>query len=359
MRKSKIAGYLYKTDLTIGGQTFVYVGKRQRTKFSKSYFGSGVAITRLIKQRQYDSIKVNLISYHSNIKELAASERQLIVTVREQFGERCLNLGIGGEGIGKAKFWTLKKCQAAALQYSTRTEWARSSPGSYSAAQMQGWINRCSVQMVPINEPDGYWTLRRCEKFAQQFKTRSEWKKAPGSSYGVACNKGWLDACSKHMDRLFRPDGYWTEDKCRVEAQRFYSKSEWRKNHPASHSAAFKAGWFDQVCSHMQVQAKPRGFWTFDRCLSDARQYQSRGSWQAESGTAYRTARVNGWLDACCLHMNQKRVPNGYWNFDRCLEQAGMFQSKQAWKKNSSGSFSFAYDRGWVDECFSCSRKCS
>lgn len=51
------------------------------------------------------------------------------------------------------------------------------------------------------------------------------------------------------------------------------------------------------------MNKKPRGYWTLERCKKDALKYNSRSEWQKKSGSVYGCAGKNGWRDECCLHM--------------------------------------------------------
>ena len=51
---------------------------------------------------------------------------------------------------------------------------------------------------------------------------------------------------------------------------------------------------------------KPNGYWTLERCMADAAQYETRKAWAKGSNkSAYNAARLAGWLDDCCQHMER------------------------------------------------------
>lgn len=48
-----------------------------------------------------------------------------------------------------------------------------------------------------------------------------------------------------------------------------------------------------------QTSQKPYGYWTFERCLEDAKRFNSRNQWDRNSRGAFQSARRNGWMDLC------------------------------------------------------------
>ena len=64
-------------------------------------------------------------------------------------------------------------------------------------------------------------------------------------------------------------------------------------------------GWF-QCMEHMERLTKPSGYWTIERCMEDAKRFQTIVTWQRESKSAYSIAQRNGWLDQCVGHMAER-----------------------------------------------------
>jgi hypothetical protein len=48
---------------------------------------------------------------------------------------------------------------------------------------------------------------------------------------------------------------------------------------------------------------KDRNYWSFEKCVDDAKNFKSRKEWQIKSSSAYSVARKNKWIDNCCKHM--------------------------------------------------------
>ena len=96
---------------------------------------------------------------------------------------------------------TLRECLAEALEYKTRSDWARNGH-CYSYAQSRRWIDRCCRHMESKRT---HWTLEKCKEHAKIFNTRSEWQKGHGGSYDWARRNKCIDLCAEHMTSAFVP----------------------------------------------------------------------------------------------------------------------------------------------------------
>ena len=56
--------------------------------------------------------------------------------------------------------------------------------------------------MKEVKKPSGYWTKERCKKEAKKYNTRSNFEKGSGGAYGAAHKKGWLEEYCKHMPKI-------------------------------------------------------------------------------------------------------------------------------------------------------------
>ena len=108
--------------------------------------------------------------------------------------------------------------------------------------------------MVRMLAPKNYWTIERCVEDAKQYKTKTEWSKAKPSGYSVAVSKGWMAECTKHMasGRHNQSKRVWTYEKCTKLAKKCKSRAEFKKLSPSAYTRARVEGWLDDCCSHMQ-----------------------------------------------------------------------------------------------------------
>lgn len=202
------------------------------------------------------------------------------------------------------------------------------------------------------------WTLEKCKEVAAKYTKRGQWQKHDNNSYAAAQRKGWLEECCAHMEPP--PDylkgrakqGTWTYDKCVDSARQYISRAEWLKGDRKAYFAAYNRGWMDEIVERFEwstTSRLPSGYWQDPlRCILDARQYSTRGEWDRESKVAYKTAKENGWFEACVAHMAPVTAkPRGYWedesNWHELIESAQQYSNRQEWQEGDSAAYAQAY----------------
>jgi len=100
---------------------------------------------------------------------------------------------------------------------------------------------------------------------------------------------------------------YWTLERCIEEASHFLTRDQWEKESPVSYSKAIKRGWLTKCTTHIKgFQKKPAvpATWTLERCIQAAKECQKRSEFKRRFHYVYERARLKGWLEQCCAHMN-------------------------------------------------------
>lgn len=105
----------------------------------------------------------------------------------------------GSLGSLKNKKWTKNKIKEEALKFNSKKEWYSKSPKSYDAAQRYNLIDEYSNHMIQQKKPKGYWSYDNIKNEALKYKSKMEWKNNSNGSYSIACKKGILIDCTKHM----------------------------------------------------------------------------------------------------------------------------------------------------------------
>ena len=110
---------------------------------------------------------------------------------------------------------------------------------------------------------------------------------------------------------------------------------------------------FAEVRAQYDNGIHSKDYWTFERCKEDALKYSSISEWKRESGGAYGAAHRNGWVDKCCKHMGRSaaRKPKDYWTLELCEKDASKYSTRAEWKRESSGAYSAAQANGWIGKC--------
>jgi hypothetical protein len=133
-------------------------------------------------------------------------------------------------------------------------------------------------------------------------------------------------------------------DRCLESASEFDTSKKWREHASTAYTTALRNGWID-ICwprNDDEKEKKPPGYWTLDRCIESAKQFKIRKEWSKGEAGAYDAADRNGWLDTCLPlsdEIHNGRRPNGYWSFERCIASAKQFNTKPEWHKGAGGAY--------------------
>lgn len=239
---------------------------------------------------------------------------------------------------------TKDHCIEDAKKYKTRKEWAIKSVTLYERAEKNGWILECCKHMENGGRTRVYWTKLLCVEDAKKYRTKSEWQRSSSSAYQRARKNGWFEECCKHMDQT-KKHHYWTKERCIKAAKECKTRKEFIKRFGSAFGAARKGGWIEECCKHMERLLKPIGYWTKDRCIEDAKKYKSRAEWKKLS-QSYAAAQKSGWIDECSKHMEKQEK----WNKEKCIKVAKECRTKTELKNSFPGAHRYATRNGLLDD---------
>lgn len=92
-------------------------------------------------------------------------------------------------------------------------------------------------------------------------------------------------------------------------------------------------------------------YWTKERCLEKSKKFVKKSDFRENEPGAYNSASRKGWMEECCLHMEQKRK-NNYWSKERCLEEVKKHKTIKELTKMEIGCHASIYKNGWQEELF-------
>lgn len=172
----------------------------------------------------------------------------------------------------------------------------------------------------------------------QEKKTVSDIRKKVIETVGEM-----MVSISKSSQEGKKPSGYWTRERCFVEAKKYLSKTELRKYNQTVYNAAKRNGWFDDY-TWLEDRKKPNGYWNRDACYNEALKYKSRNDFQDNNKSAYYAAAKNGWINDYTWFVNR----NIKWTRDTCRSEAEKYNSKTDFMKGSRGAYVVAKRNGWI-----------
>lgn len=145
-------------------------------------------------------------------------------------------------------------------------------------------------------KPRGYWNnYDNCYNEAKKCKTKGEFKTKYPCAYRNSRQNGWLDKFD-WFEEVRKPRGYWTKEHCFEEAKKYKTSGEFQKNNPVAYTTSIRNGWFSEY--DWLTKQKPNGYWNnYDNCYNEAIKYKTRTEFEKHCGSAYQSAKRNGWLD--------------------------------------------------------------
>lgn len=109
--------------------------------------------------------------------------------------------------------------------------------------------------------------------------------------------------------------------------------------------------WYENGCVH--IKRKPKGYWTLERCMESASEFDTLKEWRESVSSAYVKACKNGWIVDCWPDENRTdKKSSGYWTLERCTESAKTFKNRTEWSKGEAGAHDAAYRNDWLDTLF-------
>lgn len=157
-------------------------------------------------------------------------------------------------------------------------------------------------------KPMGYWMdFNHCLEAAKQCQTRREFSIRFKSAYKNSLKHNWTDEICAHMTSTQKPRGYWqNKEKCREVISKCKTLLEFRNKYPTAYSVCKKKGWFEELCSNLEVLRDVYKWNNIESIHKEALKYTSRQEFSKNNGAAYAAAHRLNIIDIVCSHMPQK-----------------------------------------------------
>jgi hypothetical protein len=163
----------------------------------------------------------------------------------------------------------------------------------------------------------GNYTKDDILQSALRYNNQRDWQKNEPTLFKLAINyryrkdsQFWND-CVSHMEYIFKPNGYWTYEKCAEVASRYTDKSTFRKEENLVFKAIYRNKWFDLICNMVSLSKSGRvvryreEFDTIKKCKTEALNYKTRSELSIECPILYKIILKNDWSNVCFSHMKK------------------------------------------------------
>ena len=190
------------------------------------------------------------------------------------------------------------------------------------------------------------WTYNKCYEIAKTCRSRVEFFKRPGRAYHIALANGWIDEWEWLSPKKKR--NYYTYEKCYEIAKSCKCVSEMNEKSTRAYEVARKNGWLNDYTWFVRKQL-PNGYWCYETCYEEAKGCLTKSQFKAKNATAYRVARENGWLKDYTWFVEIKK-PSGFWTYERCYEVAKSCSCSSEMNRINGTAYGVARENGWLKD---------
>lgn len=152
----------------------------------------------------------------------------------------------------------------------------------------------------------GKWSKTKTFEEAKKYKSKSEFKNFCNSGYQAAHKHGWLKDYT-WFEKPVVHNKIWTEEKCLEVAKKCKTIKEFRENYITAHDVSKKNGWFKNYTWLVRA-IKPNGYWNYETCMENAKKCKTKSEFFKKYSQGYQIALANDWLKDYTWFENKKSV---------------------------------------------------
>lgn len=182
-----------------------------------------------------------------------------------------------------------------------------------------------------------------------------EYRKKYENDGWLILNKAKTGEFSSSIGSLGR--GKWTEDKCKEIALTCKSLSEFKRTNGSAYESARVNGWLyeyewfvDTRILLSEANKKRERKWTYDACYKLAKQCKTSSEFQSKSSRAYAASKKYGWFDDYKWFVSGfSLIKPNKWTEEKCREIALTCLTKSEFQSKNSSAYDSARKNKWLE----------
>ena len=173
---------------------------------------------------------------------IAIKKEKEYITKYKNNGWNILNRAKAG-GTGGTPKWNIEKCSKTALQYKTRSEFARKNSGAYEYCRENKILEIVCAHMIEKSKPNGYWTYEKCKEAALDCVSATEFQKKYSGARTIIRQNKWYNLFNHFIPRKTQNGYYNDKNICKKLALQYKNISLFGKKCHAAYNSMIKNGW--------------------------------------------------------------------------------------------------------------------
>lgn len=192
--------------------------------------------------------------------------------------------------------WTYEDCLAEAKKYTTTTDFMKFSKSAYIVAKANNWLK--DYDWIEVKRKGaGIWTKSRCRAEARKYKTATQFAKHARGAFFTAKENGWLET---YTWLKMNNNVHWTKELCEEVARNYDSKPDFARNANGAYQYAVKNGLLNNFTWLKPRECRSKKTkWTRDVCMKEASKYVAMIDFRTNKPRVYNAMARNGWLKEC------------------------------------------------------------
>lgn len=147
----------------------------------------------------------------------------------------------------------------------------------------------------------------------------------------------------------------WDEKSCYEEAKKYTSIGDFRNNSGSAYRAALKNKWINDY-TWLQRKILKLDFWNnYENCYNEAKKYKTKVEFARGAPSAYNSARRNNWLENYNWFENGNKLYAERirkWTYKTTKSEALKYKSRWDFGKNNEAAYKVALQNKWLDDFF-------